>query len=466
MIVKRFYNEPLAHAAYLVGCAGTGDAAVIDPGQDLEPILEYASSQGLTITAVTETHIHADFLSGARELAKRTGAMLFLTDEGPADWKYSYANEPYVTLVKHGDVIRVGNLRLDVWHTPGHTPEHITFVLTDEPASPEPVIAFTGDFIFVGDVGRPDLLERAAGFKGTMEAGAKVLYGSLAKFLEAMPDHLLIYPAHGAGSACGKSLGGVPVSALGFEKKVNWGLKVKSEDKFVDEVLSGQPEPPRYFAQMKMRNKDGLTSPTMLAAPARLGINALDQLPQNIQMVDLRPVEQFTNAHLSGSISLPLNKGFVNFAGALLAYDTPILFVANDAETARLAARDLGLIGLDQVVGWVGPDVLRNSEQLALAEVTCTEAIELQSKANATILDVRGRTEFALGHFENVAHIPLPELTSRISELDPNQTVIVHCQGGVRSPIAASWLLSKGFKDVRNIPDGYQGCQARLMANA
>ncbi len=136
MIVKRFYNEPLAHAAYLVGCAGTGDAAVIDPGQDLEPILEYASSQGLTITTVTETHIHADFLSGARELAKRTGAMLFLTDEGPADWKYSYANEPYVTLVKHGDVIRVGNLRLDVWHTPGHTPEHITFVLTDRTRQP------------------------------------------------------------------------------------------------------------------------------------------------------------------------------------------------------------------------------------------------------------------------------------------------------------------------------------------
>ena len=220
MIIRNFYDDKLAQASYLVGCAATGEAIVIDPLRDIQQYLDMAEAQNLRITAVTETHIHADYLSGSRELAAATGARLFLSDEGDDLWKYAYANKSGATLVKDGDVIRIGNLTLKVMHTPGHTPEHISFLLTDHPMSNEPHSLFTGDFVFVGDVGRPDLLERAANFEGTMEAGARTLFRSLRK-LDELADSLLIWPGHGAGSACGKALGGSPVTTLGYERKTN-----------------------------------------------------------------------------------------------------------------------------------------------------------------------------------------------------------------------------------------------------
>lgn len=450
MIIERFYSRPLAHASYLVGCAKTGEAIVIDPGQDLEPFLEFAALEGLKITAVTETHIHADYLSGARALAERTGARLFLTDEGPADWKYAFAEEPYVTLVRHGDKIHIGNLRLDVWHTAGHTPEHISFVLTDEAASMEPVAAFTGDFIFVGDVGRPDLLERAAGFAGTMEAGAKVLFNSLQNFMATMPDDLLIFPAHGSGSACGKSLGGVPVTALGYEKKVNWGLKVGTEEKFVDEVLSGQPEPPRYFAEMKARNKLGLTSANIDLHPHRLG-----KAPDGATVVDTRPAGEFGVGFLPESLNVPFGKSFLAYAGAVLPYDQPLLLVALDEATAREANRQLGLIGLDRVVGWISAESFESADVPSVREATY-EDLERAETEGAVVLDVRGRTEFELGSREGAVNIPFPELARRFGELPKDSEIVVHCQSGGRSTVAASLLLSLGFPNVTNFPGGYE----------
>ena len=269
MLIKRIYDTKLAQASYLVGCQATGEALVIDPNRDVEQYLRAAEAEGLRITHVTETHIHADFVSGSRELARRTGATLLLSDEGGADWKYRFAKEDGATLVTGGDQFMVGNLRFDVLHTPGHTPEHITLLVTDTPATDQPMGAFTGDFIFVGDVGRPDLLEKAAKVEGTMVAGAKTLYASIERF-KRLPDYLQLFPGHGAGSACGKALGAVPTTTLGYEKLANWGLTAADEAEFIQMVLAGQPEPPTYFAEMKRINKEGPAILGGFAHPPRL----------------------------------------------------------------------------------------------------------------------------------------------------------------------------------------------------
>src|SRR5215831_5478959 len=231
MILKRFYEDRIAQASFLLGSAG--EAVIIDPNRDVKRYLDAARAEGLRITAVTETHIHADFVSGARELARCTGATLCVSAEGGADWQYAFAGEPGVQRLHHRDSIRAGKVCLDVLHTPGHTPEHLTFLLTDQATSSEPVGAFTGDFIFAGDVGRPDLLERAAGVAGAMETGARQLFASLKAFT-TQPDRLMLWPGHGAGSACGKKRGGMPVTTLGYEKLANWAFQVEDQRAFVE----------------------------------------------------------------------------------------------------------------------------------------------------------------------------------------------------------------------------------------
>src|SRR5689334_6530796 len=233
VLLKRHYDEPLAQASFLLADTVAREAIVVDPNRDVDAYVKAADAEHLRIVGVTETHIHADYLSGTRELARRVGATAYLSDEGDADWKYGWAHEPNVKRVRNGDAIRAGRVRLDVLATPGHTPEHVSFVVTDEAASPEPVGVLTGDFVFAGDVGRPDLLERAANLEGTMERGAHALFASLARFREALPGHLLLWPGHGPGSACGKSLGGLPVTSIAYERQTNWGLRTTNEVEFV-----------------------------------------------------------------------------------------------------------------------------------------------------------------------------------------------------------------------------------------
>jgi hydroxyacylglutathione hydrolase len=269
MILKRFYNEPLAQASYLIGCAATGEALVIDPNRDIDQYLEEARASRLHITHVTETHIHADFVSGARELAARSGARLYLSAEGGDDWQYEFRAEPNVEPVRDGDRFKVGNIIVDVMHTPGHTPEHIIFFITDGAAADEPIGVVTGDFVFVGDVGRPDLLEKAAHVKGSMERGARELFSSLQRF-KRQPDYLQIWPGHGAGSACGKGLSAIPHSTVGYERKFNWAFAIESEAEFAAAGLAGQPEPPRYFGEMKRINREG-PRPLRRSAAAALG---------------------------------------------------------------------------------------------------------------------------------------------------------------------------------------------------
>lgn len=463
MFFQRFYDAKLAQASYMIGCQRTGDAVVVDPNRDVQQYIDAAAQEGLRVTHVTETHIHADFVSGARELAEDTGAQLLLSDEGGADWKYEFATSAGALLLKHGDAFMVGNIRLEVLHTPGHTPEHISFVVTDTTANAGPWGILTGDFVFVGDVGRPDLLERAAGVKGTMEAAARALFRSLRLF-RALPDHLQVWPGHGAGSACGKALGALPSTTVGYEKLANWGLATTDEMEFVRMVLAGQPEPPKYFAEMKRINKEGPRVLGGLPRPARLPASALDGLLGNGQIVvDTRSAAEYAAGHAPGTLNIPISGGsFTTWAGWLLPYDRDIYLLVDAACSLCMetAVRDLAMIGLDRVSGVVGTDALAawSSAGRALATVAQTtpvEAAAMFARGEATVIDVRGSAEWEAGHLPGVPNVPVGYLTERLSELPTDLPLIVHCQGGARSAIAASVLQARGVRKVLNLVGGY-----------
>ena len=465
MILRRFYDEPLAQASYLFGCGRTGQAIVVDPMRDVEPYLAAAQVEGVRIVAVTETHIHADFLSGARELAARTGGVAYLSAEGGPDWQYAFAESDGAILLHDGDEIQVGDLRLRAIHTPGHTPEHLSFLVTDGSVATTPMGIITGDFVFVGDVGRPDLLEKAARVEGSAEAGARTLFRSLQQF-KALPDHLQVWPGHGAGSACGKNLSAVPQSTVGYEKMYNWGLGAETESEFVRAVLAEQPEPPRYFAEMKTRNREG--PPILGALPVPVRLEPADfaaRLDAGAIGVDVRPATAAAAGRIPGTLSIPLNKSFTGWAGALLPYDREIVLVTGDgpgARSAAMAARELAMIGLDRVVAFAGPEVLEwwREQGRALQVIPSLLPRELAGQQGATVLDVRRESEWRSGHVPGVRNIPLQELQERAAEVPAGRPIVLHCQGGGRSHIAASVLQALGVDEVVNLSGGF-GAWAR-----
>src|SRR5690606_3972747 len=405
MFLKRFYDEKLAQASYLVGCPATGEALVVDANRDVQQYIDEAEAHGLRITHVTETHIHADYVSGSRELAARTGAKLYLSDQGGEDWKYAFAEEAGAVLLKDGDSFMVGNVRIDVMHTPGHTPEHIAFLVTDTAGADRPMGVFTGDFVFVGDVGRPDLLERAAGYAGTMVAGARALFHSLQRF-KALPDYLQIWPAHGAGSACGKALGAVPQSTLGYEKLFNWAFAIEDEEEFVRQVLAGQPEPPRYFAQMKRINKEG---PRILGGfhrPERLpGARITELMDAGELVVDTRLAPEFAAGHVPGTIGIPLNRSLNTWAGWLVPYDRPCYLIVDEQQRPGAideTVRDLAMIGLDDVAGYFGTEALgawtaAGRELQTIAHMTVDELTRRIGAGGGAVRGGRGRVGRAAG---------------------------------------------------------------------
>jgi hydroxyacylglutathione hydrolase len=457
MLVRRFYDDRLAQAAYLIGCQRTGEAIVIDPPRDIAPLMEAARAEGLRITRVTETHIHADFVSGARELAAATRATLLLSAEGGTDWQYGYASEAGATLLHDGDRIVMGGVRLDVWHTPGHTPEHLAFVVTDTARSEEPVGMVTGDFVFVGDVGRPDLLEKAAKAVGTMEIGARQLHASLQR-MAALPDHLQIWPGHGAGSACGKALGAMPSSTLGYERRTNWAFLVKSEAEFVAAVLEGQPSPPTYFATMKRINRDGAAILGTRTALPLLPDASLQEARELGPLLDVRPKQVFAAGHVRGSLNIPLIKAFTTWAGWLLRYDAPVTLIAPDAGTAEEARRALASIGLDQVRGWFGPSLFAavdSTEGLATSHLESIADAEAMMASGRRVIDLRERNEWEAGHIPGAEHHPLGTLQDTLAGMDRDEPVALHCQGGTRSAIGASVLESMGFTNVVDLREGF-----------
>ncbi|HVH40251.1 MAG TPA: MBL fold metallo-hydrolase [Gemmatimonadaceae bacterium] len=478
MILKRFYDEGLAQASYLIGCAVTGEAIVVDPNRDIAQYRAAADAEKLRITHVTETHIHADFVSGTRELAKETGAREYLSAEGGSDWQYAFAEEDGAQLLRDGDVIMVGNIRLEVMHTPGHTPEHISFLVTDTAGASEPMGILSGDFVFVGDVGRPDLLERAAKVANTMEAGARQLFRSLERF-RALPDWIQVWPGHGAGSACGKSLGAVPTSTVGYEKRYNWAVGTVDEALFVEMVLAGQPDPPKYFAEMKRINRDGPRVLGGFPKPPREGRESLkraidlgaraaatgaDTGPRaRAAVVDTRTAVEFGKAHVPGTLNIPLNKSFSTWAGWLVPYDVDIHLIADDEAAAGRAVRELAMIGLDRVTTWYDPTVIEEWRKSGarLGTIKKTDVGELATRdGDVTILDVRNTPEWSAGHVPGAIHIPVGQLSERLAELPRDKPLIIHCQGGGRSAIATSLLQTLGLTNAEDLKGGYNAWTA------
>lgn len=470
MFLRRFFEPSLAQTSYLIGSADGREAIVIDANRDVEPYIAAAKAEGARIAYVTETHIHADFVSGTRELAARTGARMLLSDEGSPDWKYGFANEPSVRRVRHGDRIDVGQIRLEAIHTPGHTPEHLTFLVTDRATADEPLGAATGDFVFVGDVGRPDLLERAAHVAGTMAAGAHDLYRSLQTF-RSRPDWLQIWPGHGAGSACGKGISSIPQSTLGYEKRFNWAFRAESEASFVHDVLSGQPDPPRYFARMKAMNKTGPAVLGHWPRPSRLSARELPGILANGDpVIDTRRADDFGVGHVPGSINLPLNGSFTTWAGWLLPYDRDLTLLVTSSDGLADVIRNLALIGLDRIRGYVTTDAIDAWNQAesplgTVARIDATDLTESLRHQAVTLVDVRNDGEWAgVGHIDGAIHIPLGHLVERLDEIPRERPVVVQCQGGSRSAIGASLLLASGYQTVVNFAPGISGWLAEGRA--
>lgn len=462
MLLKYFYDEKLAQASYLVGCAATGEALVIDPARHITPYLRAAEKEGLRITHVTETHIHADFVSGSRELAAATGATIYLSDMGDENWKYAYADDPNVLLVRDGDSWKVGNIKVEVLHTPGHTPEHIAFQITDTAGADRPIGVFTGDFLFVGDVGRPDLLEEAAGLVGTKEAGARQQFASVQRF-QQMPDYLQIWPGHGAGSACGKALGALPSTTLGYEKLFNPAFQWETEADFVAWLLADQPEAPFYFAQMKRVNKAGPALLRSLPRPDNFDRATLDAvLADGGQVFDLRNRGQYAATHAPGTVNVPAdNSGFVTWMGWLVDYERPVYVLLPSVDTEREILRDLRSIGIDYVPGYFSPEVLTHRTQ-ALPVITARQLAQRLPLNGLQIVDVRGKSEHQQKRIVGSRHIPLGHLSRRLGELPKDRTIVTQCASGYRSQIAASLLQAAGFQDVLSLNEGEE-CWTRFL---
>lgn len=453
MFFQHIYEKGLAQASYLIGCQRTGEAIVIDPRRDIDVYLEIAEKEKLRITKITETHIHADFLSGTRELATATNAEVLLSDEGGADWEYQFKH----TSLKDGSVFKVGNLRFEVLHTPGHTPEHISFLLTDTAASDKPIMIFTGDFVFVGDVGRPDLLEKAAGIQGTRIIGAKQMFNSLKRF-KVLPDYVQVWPGHGAGSACGKALGAVPSSTVGYEKLVNWALQIDDEEEFVETLLEGQPEPPKYFAMMKKLNKIGPDILGGIPHPARLTLSQFENaVKENLTIVDTRNKLSFAGGHVPGSINIQDNSAFSTWAGWILDYEKPFILIAHDHRVEELT-KQLIRIGLDNIDGYLSDiDGWANlgHELETVNQMTCSELSRNMEENSVNVIDVRGYSEYNSGHLPNAKNIHVGYILDNLDSIPKDKDLVVHCASGDRSSIAASLLLSKGFKNVTNLTGGF-----------
>jgi hydroxyacylglutathione hydrolase len=453
LFFKQFYDDGLAQASYMVGCQANGTAIVVDPRRDIGEYLAEAKRQGLRIIAVTETHIHADYLSGSRELAARSGAKLYLSEEGGPDWQYAFPHEP----LRDGDQIRIGNVVIEAVHTPGHTPEHLSFLVTDGATTSEPGFLLSGDFVFVGDVGRPDLLDEAAGYQDTRFAGAENLFASLREKFLTLPDYVQVWPGHGAGSACGKALGAVASSTVGYERRFAWwasALANEDGDGFVSELLSGQPDAPAYFGRMKRQNKAG---------PALLGergpLEHLDRealrakLGEGATLIDTRSREQYAEGAVPGSLSLPAGKNFSTFAGWLIDPERDprdIVLLAGD-ETAAGSLRDeLSRVGIDRVVAWAS-----SIEGLEVVPAPLVNPEELASLGDVLLLDVRTTSEYEAGHLPGAVKIHAGRLPEHLSDLRSCKAVVVYCQGGTRSAAAASFLRSKGIRNAVDLEGGY-----------
>jgi hydroxyacylglutathione hydrolase len=462
MFLRQVFDSHLAQYAYIIGCQRTGEAIVIDPERDIDRYREIAASEGLKITAVAETHIHADFVSGAREFAAADPAIrIYVSGEGGPDWQSEWANGlPHVTRLRDGDTFQVGKIGFRVVHTPGHTPEHLIYVVTDiGGGADEPMAVLSGDFLFVGDAGRPDLLEQAAGQVGTQEQGARALYHSLRKVSD-LPTHVQIFPGHGAGSACGKALGSIPSSTFGYEAKFNAALKLAlkgTEADFVKFILSGQPEPPAYFAEMKRVNRIG---PAFLGSLPQLQRVPLDQVADRLDeghfvVVDTRSRADFLDGHLRRSLFTPPEK-FSDFAGSYLTPGDEIVLVLERLQDGDDFVRQLARMGFDRVSGVVTAGELEPAPKGSWVSTRAVQFPEVPAllSGKSAVLDVRKATEFAESHLRGAKNIAHTRLRPRLSEVPIADPLFVHCQSGLRATAACAFLAREG-RDVTCVNDHF-----------
>ncbi len=447
MYLQRYYLECLSHASYMIADESTGEAAVIDPQRDIDLYLKDAEEHGFTIRHVILTHFHADFVAGHIELRDRVGAKIYLGARAEAEFDF----QP----IADGDAIEFGDVRLTGLETPGHTPEGLTILAFDrKDDAGSPNAAFTGDTLFIGDVGRPDLL---ASIGVTADELAEMLYDSVHNKLSHLPDSTLVYPAHGAGSMCGKALSDEAVSTIGEQKRYNYAMQPMSKEEFMKLVEEDQPEAPGYFVHDAVLNRQERESlDESLAETKPLDLATVLSLQGNgAQLVDTRDALDFAGAHLTGSVNIPVNGKYATWAGTVLNRETPIVVIAENERIAESVMR-LGRIGFDHVAGFLetGLDSLRDGSELLSRTQRITARAVQELTGPVTVLDVRTEKEWSAGHVEGSVNIPLSHLAERVDELPPESAIVVHCQGGYRSGIATSILQRAGRPNVMDLVGG------------
>ncbi len=449
MYLKQFYLGCLAHASYLVG--SDGEAAVVDPQRDVEQYLQEAAANDLKIKYIIETHLHADFVSGHRELAERSGAEIVFGEKAGATFPHR--------AVRNGDELKVGKLVLRVWETPGHTPEGISVLVIDPEVSEQPIKVLTGDTLFIGDVGRPDLV----GSKGyTAEQMAELLYDSLHEKLLTLPDQVEVYPAHGAGSMCGRNISGETSSTIGEQRKFNYALQPMSKAEFVRIMTTDLPEAPRYFSQDAEINRSGAGALAQVAKPEGLSPQEVQQLSKEGQVVlDVRSAVEFGAGHVPGAVNIGLGGQFAMWAASLIPLTAPVILVAESEEKVDEAVMRLARVGIETVRGYLNGGMLAWHEAglptAVVEQITVTELNEmLAAEPGLQVLDVRRPPEYSGGHVPHAVTAPLSILKERISSLrfDPKKTTAVICAGGYRSSAATGILEQEGFTNLRNVTGG------------
>jgi len=453
MYFEQFYLACLAHASYMIG--SEGEAAVVDPQRDVDIYLKAAEENGLTIRHIFETHLHADFVSGHKELAARTGAKIYFGAEAAA-------NFPHVGL-RDGSEVKVGKVSISALETPGHTPESICLVITDTEKSAQPWAALTGDTLFIGDVGRPDLSPTH-----TPEQLAGLLYDSLHQKLMTLPDAVLVYPAHGAGSLCGRNMRADKSSTIGTERLTNYALQIRSREEFVRQLTTNLPVRPGYFAEDAEMNRAGAAS--LQELPRLRSLSAMDVksfLEQRIFVLDVRPGDQFSAGHVPGSINIALSGQFASWAGAILGVHAQLVLVGeNDAQIDEARIR-LARVGIEDVRGYLAGGVAEWTKAglplLATAQISVSElAARIKDGGTGTlhVLDVRREGEWQAGHIERAEWHALDNFPRGLPPMASGETVAVHCKGGYRSMIACSLLERAGYRDVINVAGGFDAWHA------
>jgi glyoxylase-like metal-dependent hydrolase (beta-lactamase superfamily II)/rhodanese-related sulfurtransferase len=453
MILKQFYLNCLAHASYLIGDEQTRAAAIVDPQRDVDQYLAFADEHGLRIAHVFLTHFHADFVAGHLELRDRVGAKIYLGSAAKAEYPFTPLHDQ--------DIVEMGRVRLKALETPGHTAESISIVVYDlDRSETEPQAVLTGDTLFVGDVGRPDL-RVALGWSANELGG--LLYDSLREKLLTLPDSAAVYPAHGAGSLCGKALSKETVSTIGEQRRSNYALQPMSKDTFIDLVTADQPDAPSYFTYDAVLNTR--ERPTLDETLERVSALTLDHVlalqESGAQVLDTRDPAEFAAAHLAGSINIGLAGQYATWAGTVLTHEQPIVIIADPGREQEAAMR-LGRIGFDQIVGYLKdglhsvrsrPDLMVSTERLS-AQVAAERMAAAAPDQAPILIDVRAPGERQQKRIAGSIGIPLTQLRNRVSELPPDRPLLVYCAGGYRSSIAASLLQRQGRSDVSEIAGG------------